>query len=290
MYLHLNVLYFSSILVIFHCDVFTSGKKDGDVLSVDRDNKFDDKFFDNLDLLEKKRKYSEVIEICLNILNSRDIEYYNEIDVLIRLGDAYFASGSNKKAIEAYMILLNKYVDFNGLDDVLYNLCSSVYRLMPKNPDVDLEYCKRMINYGNYSLSKIKKMEYSERIRSMISDANELIELKEFNDIKFFYENEMYSPALYCCNKFLETYSDDKYRNLAISYKLDILYNLAVNLIKFFKMARKSVCNDVLSETYDKIIGYYDELKGINASVFFELRDKSERIIKKLEMELSNIN
>lgn len=282
-------------LVIFSGNATTLSSGDGVSVNCDSESKseskskFDDSFFDNLDLLENNGKYSEVIDVCLNILNRQDIEYYNEIDILIRLGDAYFASGNNKKAIEVYMLLLNKYVDFNGLEDVLYNLCCAVYRLMPKNPNVDLEYCEKMINYGNYSLSKIKKIEYSDSIRSMIDEAKDLIELKEFNDIKFFYENEIFPPALHCCNKFLETYNDDKYRNLVISYKIDILYNLAVKLISFLKMAKKSVCHDVLRETYDKIIGYYNELKSIGRSVF-DLSDKSDRIIKKLECEISNIN
>ena len=249
-------------------------------------NKLDDAFFKEIKLLENKKKYFEIIEICTNILSRWNIEYYNEIDILIILGNAYFASGNNRKSIDVYRTILNKYGNFEGMNEVLYNLCSAIHKIMPKNPDVDLENCRKMVNYGNYALAKITNIDYSKNIKLMINEAKELIEEKDFNDIKFYYENKLYEPALYCCNKFLETYDDDKYYNLVISYKLNTLQKLIENIIKALRIEDRNITHYVFEEMYKKMKKYYREINNIYKETYHDLRDKAKTLSEKIGKDI----
>lgn len=287
-------LFFRLLISIFGFVISSSSlfpaSENANVKNVENINELGNKFFEYLDQLKKEKKYSDIIDICVPILNAGNIEYYDEIDILIILGDAYFLNGENKKCINIYRTLLNKYGDFDGIEDVLHNLCFAIYKIMPKSYKVDLEYCKKMINYGNYSLSKIKKIEYLSHIRSMISEAEKLIELKEFNDIRFFYKNRLYDSALFCCNKFLDAHFIGENQKLAVFYKVKILYKLLVKHITFFKKINKNVEPTILEEMYLKIIKYYEEMNNVYRTIPIDFSKKAEILIQKTQIMMSNIN
>ena len=225
--------------------------------------------FEILETLYSKNKYDKVIEICIDLLKSRKLSYSDEIYILTTLGDAYFDNNEKKNSIETYKLLLNKYKNFENKDYVLYRLCCCAYKRMPRCSNVDLDLCKDVIYYCNYSKKYIKDEEYLKEINKMIFEAICIIEESKMNEIKFFYDNKLYISALTYIKDFIENYNNRNYINEINLMKAKCLYEqikLEVEKVKTIRKNKMKNNNDLEKKYFENIIKYLQDIRNISTN------------------------
>ena len=227
---------------------------------------------DNLEIIDNlysKNNYEKVIELCIKLLKTRKLSYSDEVNILITLGDAYFDNNEKKNCIETYKLLLNKYKNFDNKDYVLYKLCCCAYKRMPKCPYVDLDLCKDVIYYGNYSKKHIKNEDYLNEINKMIFEAIDIIEESKINEINFFYENQLYSSALIYIEDFIENSNNRQNINYINLMKAKCLFEqikLEVQKVKVIRKNKIKNDNDLEKKYFDNIMKYLQDIRNISTT------------------------
>ena len=243
---------------------------------------FNEKKLETINDLYSKKQYEDVIDICTNILKAKQLNYTDEINLLITLGDSYFENNEKKKCIEVYKLLLNKYNDFEDKEYVLYRLCWASFKRMPRCPYVDLSLCYDLLYYANYSKKYIKNNNYLKEIHNMIDEANEIIEEAKFNDIKFFFEYELYNSAIMYINNFIKETTNKKYINECSIILAKSLYeNIKKEIIKikYLKKNKNSKNIELEKKYYENIIKYINNIRDID----------SNNLDKETNIEIDNI-
>ena len=255
------LLFFSFIFSVININ--TQNNKD---LTINNTTDYEN-IMNNLTLLNTKKQFNKIIEICKTILSNENIETKFKVEILEILANTYFSKGENKRAIELYKNILNNYKEIENKNNILFNMCCAIYKLMPKRPEVDLDYCHKLINHGIYSLEYIDNKEQIKNIENMMSEAYNLIETKEINDIKFFLDNNKYDSYIYLCDIFFNNYPDSEYYDNVLNIKgLSFYYNIIryLNTIKKLK-TNKSINLNIFKEIYDKIVDNYDRLEQLSS-------------------------
>ena len=166
---------------------------------------------------------------------------------------------------------------------------------MPKRPEVDISNCKEMISYGKYSLQNIDSDDIKKKINQMIDEAYWLIETKELNDIKFFYDNKKYNSALHLIDVFINTFNNSQYYNNLINIKCLSHCNQIkeyLKIIKTIKNKKKSNNSEFYSEIYNKIFDNYNQLKKIyeDLNISNETKDNIKKNMDEIILYISKKN
>lgn len=261
------VLFFQNFNIFSEKNINKEGNKE----SIKEENKEDinKKKFEIIDNLYSKKNYDQVIEFCISLLKTRKLNYLDEINILINLGDAYFDNNEKKRAIETYKLLLNKYKVFEDKDYVLYKLCCCAYKRMPKCPYVDLDLCNDVIYYGNYSKKHIKNEEYLNEINKMIFEAIAIIEESKVDEINFFYENKLYNSAVSYIDDFIDNCNNKEYFNYINLIKAKCLFEqikLEIEKIKIFRKNKLKSNNDLERKYFENTLKYLNDIRNISSS------------------------
>jgi len=266
-----NIHSFLFIFVVFFqiLNIFSkkADLKDDNIIEINENIK--DKKFEIIDDLYSRKDYEQIIEFCISLLKSRKLNYLDEINILITLGDAYFDNNEKKRCIETYKLLLNKYKNFDDKDYVLYKLCCCAYKRMPKCPYVDLDLCNDVIYYGNYSKKHIKNEEYLNEINKMIFEAIAIIEESKVDEIKFFYENKLYNSAVSYVDDFIDNCNNKEYFNYINLIKAKSLFEqikLEIEKVNIFRKNKIKSNVDLEKKYFENIIKYLDNIKNISSS------------------------
>ena len=284
-----QIKYFIKLILIIQIYA-TFSKENNDSNIISKKN-----IFDELKLLKYKKKNKKIIEICNEVISKDDLDTSTKVKILEILGEAYINNKEYKKAIEIYKNIINNYQDLYNKDNVLYNICLSIYTIMPKRPEVDISNCKEMISYGKYSLQNIDSDDIKKKINQMIDEAHWLIETKELNDIKFFYDNKKYNSALHLIDVFINTFNNSQYYNNLINIKCLSHCNQIkeyLKIIKTIKNKKKSNNSEFYSEIYNKIFDNYNQLKKIyeDLNISNETRDNIKKNMDEIILYISKKN
>ena len=262
------------IIIILYLQNFNifSGKINSDK-NIEKENNEElkninsEKKFEIIETLYSKKEYDQVIEICISLLRTRKMTYLDEISILITLGDVYFDNNQKKKCIETYKLLLNKYKNFDDKDYVLYKLCCCAYKRMPKCPNVDLDLCKDVIYYCNYSKKYIKDEEYLKEINKMTLEALNIIEEFKLNEIKFFYENKLYNSAVLYIDDFINDCNNKEYYNYINLIKAQCLFEqikLEIEKVKLCRINTIKSKQDLEKKYFENILKYLKNIRNIS--------------------------
>ena len=238
------------------------------------------KVLNELEVLKNNKKNKKIIEICNEILSKETLDTNVNCKILEILGEAYLESGNNKKSIETYKILINNYQNLYDKNNVLYKICVSIYNLMPKRPEVDLKYCKEMISYGRYAINNITNNDLKEKIDLMIEEAYSLVEDKEINDIKFFFDNKKYDSTLYLIDIFLKEFKDTQYYDHIMNIKNFSHFYLIKKTLELIKnIKNKNTGLEPYKKLYNEIYDNYQELEKLVDDP--NISEKTKNSIKK---------
>ena len=253
----------------------------------ENNDEINEKKFDIINTLYNKKEYDQVIELCISLLKTRKLNYLDEINILITLGDAYFDNNEKKSCIETYKLLLNKYKDFDDKEYVLYKLCCCAYKRMPKCPYVDLDLCNDVIYYGNYSKKHIKNNEYLKEINKMIFEALAIIEESKVDEIKFFYDNKLYNSAILYIDDFMDNCNNKDHFNYINLIKAKSLYEqiiLEIEKIKLYRINKVKTNENLEKKYFDNILKYLQTIKNISSTnLTDETNNQIDDIILKSE-------
>lgn len=208
----------------------------GDVLASQK--KFDDAI----------GKYKQAIRSCEN----RD----TVIELKIKIADCAFNDHEYSASSKYYKSILQQYEYFYQKDYVVYKLCLALSHLADWGYERDATTMNDLINWIKYYKKNCHNSDYLEELNAIYLKGLKVLERKDFSNIKFYFDNNIFHSAIFCCEWFLKTHKNSKYSSDACWYKIKSTYLKNKRIVSKIKKVKEK-----------------ENLESVILNVFTDIRD-----------------
>ena len=175
------------------------------------------------DYLASIKNFDEAIEKYKEAL--RQCESRETVIVLkIKIADCAFSDQEYLTSSRYYKSILKQYEYFPQKDYVVYKLCLALKHCVDWVWERDATKMNDLINWIKYYKKNCNNSEYLEELMPLYNEGMEILEQKDFENIKFYFDYDIFDSAIFCCEWFLKKYKNSAYRSEACWYKIKSTY------------------------------------------------------------------
>ncbi|MBQ2349884.1 MAG: hypothetical protein II393_01240 [Cytophagales bacterium] len=228
------------------------------------------------DFLAAKKNFDDAISTykkAIRNCESRD----TIIDLKIKIADCSFNDREYYDSIKYYKSILKQYEYFYQKDYVVYKLCLSLKHLADWGYERDATRMNDLINWIKYYKKNCHNNDYLEELGNIYYQGMQVIRRKDFENIKFYFDNNIFNSAIFCCEWFLKTHKNSEYTSEACWYKIKSTYLKNKKIVdKVKKKKNKESLEYVLLNVFTEIRDILEFIKNCKNNNKLHIKDIDE--------------